>query len=361
MRRWRKGLRVTKTVNGVVTTYYYQGSLLIAEETNSQILVYLYDANGSPVGFRYRGVDYASGTWDTYAYEKNLQGDIVGVYDVATGNKLIGYKYNAWGVCTTSYYNSGSTTTATKNPFKYRGYYYDVNLGFYYLQSRYYDPVIGRFLNADDTSYLGANGDLVSYNLYAYCSNNPVNYTDPTGKFINILIGASVGFVVSTVVSIASQLLDENAPDIDDIDFWKHVAVAAGIGTISGGLAASGAPLIAQVISNGVLGIIGAVTDTAIDDKGDTPWWKYVLNGVDGGLMGCISGYIGGSGSASKHTTNSFWRFVGGKSNFSYYFSQIKNQAISDGIDAIPSIFKASAPAVLKLWLKYEYQKHSGE
>lgn len=355
------GFRVTKTVNGVVTTYYYQGSLLIAEETNSQILVYIYDTNGSPVGFKYRGADYASGTWDTYAYEKNIQGDIVAVYDVSTGTKLISYRYNAWGLCGPTYYNNGSTTTATKNPFKYRGYYYDSDLDMYYLQSRYYDPNNCRFISPDDTSYLGANGDLVSYNLYAYCSNNPVNYTDPTGKFINILIGASVGFVVSAVVSIASQLLDENAPDIDDIDFWKHVTVAAGIGTISGGLAASGAPLIAQVISNGVLGIIGAVADTAIDDKGDTPWWKYVLNGVDGGLMGGISGYIGGSGSASKHTTNSFWRFVGGKSNSSYYFSQIKTQAIRDGIDAIPNIIKASAPAVLKLWLKYEYQKHSGE
>ena len=64
------GLRATKTVNGVVTTYYYQGSLLIAEETNSQILVYIYDANGAPVGFKYRGVDYANGTWDTTQVQK---------------------------------------------------------------------------------------------------------------------------------------------------------------------------------------------------------------------------------------------------------------------------------------------------
>ena len=172
------GLRVTKTVNGVVTTYYYQGSLLIAEETNSQILVYLYDANGTPVGFKYRGVDYASGAWDTYAYEKNIQGDIVAVYDTATGNKLIAYKYTAWGVCTTSYYNSGSTTTATKNPFKYRGYYYDSNLGLYYLQSRYYDPNTCRFINADSALY----HSMLGYNMFAYCENNPVNYYDPTGE-----------------------------------------------------------------------------------------------------------------------------------------------------------------------------------
>ena len=68
------GLRTTKTLNGVVTTYYYQGSLLIAEETNSQIIVYLYDSNGAPIGFKYRGSSYASGVWDIYGYEKNLQG-----------------------------------------------------------------------------------------------------------------------------------------------------------------------------------------------------------------------------------------------------------------------------------------------
>ena len=65
------GLRTTKTLNGVVTTYYYQGSLLIAEEINSQIIVYLYDSNGSPIGFRFRWNEYASGVWDVYWYEKN--------------------------------------------------------------------------------------------------------------------------------------------------------------------------------------------------------------------------------------------------------------------------------------------------
>ena len=111
--------------------------------TEPRALSFMY--NGSPIGFKYRGVNYASDVWDVYWYEKNLQGDIVAVYDTATGNKLISYKYNAWGVCTTSYYNSGSTTTATKNPFKYRGYYYDSNLGLYYLQSRYYDQNTCRF------------------------------------------------------------------------------------------------------------------------------------------------------------------------------------------------------------------------
>ena len=215
------GLRATKTVNGVVTTYYYQGSLLIAEETNSQILVYIYDANGAPVGFKYRGVDYASGTWDTYAYEKNLQGDIVAVYDTATGNKLIAYKYNAWGVCTTSYYNSGSTTTATKNPFKYRGYYYDSNLGLYYLQSRYYDQNTCRFINAD--GYVSTGQGLTGYNMFAYCNNNPVMYVDPNGNaswlfwIVVCIIGLNYGAILESELATAT---DDVAP-MDDDTFEK--------------------------------------------------------------------------------------------------------------------------------------------
>ena len=70
---------------------------------------------------------------------------------------------------------------AESNPFLYRGYYYDRETGFYYLRSRYYDPVTGRFLNAD--SHVNANGDLIGYNMYAYCSNNPVMNVDPNGEW----------------------------------------------------------------------------------------------------------------------------------------------------------------------------------
>ena len=61
------------------------------------------------------------------------------------------------------------------NPLRYRGYYYDAETGFYYVSSRYYDPEVGRFINADSVSMLGANGDFASLNLFAYCGNNPVS------------------------------------------------------------------------------------------------------------------------------------------------------------------------------------------
>ena len=118
----------------------------------------------------------AQGVYNCYFFEKNLQGDIVAIYN-ASGTKIATYTYDAWGkvTCTTT---SSATTlekniATTYNPFRYRGYFYDVETGWYYLQSRYYDPNWGRFVNADSLSYLGSNGELTGYNLYAYCAHNP--------------------------------------------------------------------------------------------------------------------------------------------------------------------------------------------
>ena len=172
-----EGLRTSKTVDGVTTRYYYEGSLLVAEASETETFVYLYDSTGAPIGFQYRASTYAEDVWDNYYYEKNLQGDIVAVYD-DNGNKIIYYGYDAWGNFLTGYLNGGANTTATKNPFRYRGYYYDSDLGLYYLQSRYYDAVTGRFINADGYLY----HSLLGYNLFVYCNNNPVNYCDMTGE-----------------------------------------------------------------------------------------------------------------------------------------------------------------------------------
>ena len=174
------GIRTSKRVNGIDHIYTLNGSQIVSESWGGTIVVYLYDENGSPFGMQYRNSTMADGVFVNFYFEKNLFGDIVAVYNEA-GVKVLSYYYDAWGNHTTTWHNStGNNTYAQYNPFRYRGYYYDTETQFYYLQSRYYDPVTGRFLNAD--GYINANGDLIGYNMYAYCSNNPVMYIDSTGQ-----------------------------------------------------------------------------------------------------------------------------------------------------------------------------------
>ena len=146
----------------------------------------MYDESGAPIGINYRTSAYAENVFDAFYFEKNLQGDIVAIYN-DSGVRIGTYTYDAWGNFTVST-TSGITATERNivryyNPFRYRGYYYDVDMGMYYLQSRYYNPQWCRFLNADDISYLGLGDEFNSYNLFAYCGNNPVMGYDPAGTW----------------------------------------------------------------------------------------------------------------------------------------------------------------------------------
>ena len=115
----------------------------------------------------------------TYYYETNLQGDVIAILD-STGAAVVQYSYDAWGRLLSD--EPAANSIGNLNPLRYRGYVYDDETGLYYLQSRYYDPALGRFLNADDPGNLGVKG-LLSYNLFAYCGNNPANRVDTSGQF----------------------------------------------------------------------------------------------------------------------------------------------------------------------------------
>ena len=175
------GLRTSKTVNGITTEYYWNGNLLVAEQTPYSLTVYNYDATGRPIGMSYRENSYGQYQWDVYWFDLNLQGDIVAVYN-KTGVKLVSYSYDPWGKCTVTYSNGGASTSAVKNNLRYRGYYLDSDLGLYYLQSRYYDPNTYRFISPDSVMS-GVNGSLNGFNLYVYCFNNPINMTDAQGNW----------------------------------------------------------------------------------------------------------------------------------------------------------------------------------
>lgn len=243
------GLRISKTVNGVTTHYVYDGSLLLAEYNDTTTTVYIYDALGSPIGFKSRANSYAADTWDVYWYDKNLQGDIVAIYN-SNGTKLVSYTYNAWGVTSKTYSNGGASTTAANNNLTYRGYYYDSNLGMYYLQSRYYDPAICRFINADCPDVITATPDaLTDKNLYAYCDNNPVMRVDEDGEFwlSAILIGAAIGAVVSGITSIITQKIETGTVNL------AEVAISSIAGALSGALATTGIGALGSGIINAAI------------------------------------------------------------------------------------------------------------
>ena len=124
----------------------------------------------------------AAATTKSYLYRKNALGDIDAIYD--TDMNLVGeYVYDAWGNCTIETTGTDNYAIMQLNPFRYRGYYWDKELNLYYLQTRYYDPETGRFINADNIGYgIVRFKTLNSLNLFSYCLNNPINKTDPTGE-----------------------------------------------------------------------------------------------------------------------------------------------------------------------------------
>ena len=175
----------------------------------SGVLGFLYGASGEPLGFTVGDPDVFGGT--TYWYITNLQGDVIGLLD-EDGNRIANYAYDAWGSLLSLTDASGNTITDTThpanlNPLRYRGYYYDSETGFYYLNSRYYDPEVGRFINAD--GYISTGQDITGYNMFAYCLNNPVNMVDPSGEIAIttlILIGSIVaGVAVSGYTAYTSH------------------------------------------------------------------------------------------------------------------------------------------------------------
>ena len=161
------GIRTSKKVNNVLHTYTLEGTKILREAWSGNTLVPLYDNEDSVCGILYNNVPYY--------FVKNLQGDVIAIVD-KDAHTVAKYSYDAWGVCTVTQ-DSSTSQIATVNPFRYRGYYYDEEIGLYYLQSRYYNPAVGRFINGDEPALFTLKDC-----LYAYCYNNPNNFYDYTGR-----------------------------------------------------------------------------------------------------------------------------------------------------------------------------------
>lgn len=168
------GQRISKTLTqfgeeSVTTEYFYNGEILAGQKTGNDVLVFMYDNNGDIFGFTYNG--------KPYYYIKNAQNDVMFIVDPEEGAVVL-YTYDAWGNITACY-DASENNIGTINPITYRSYYYDFELGMYYLNSRYYMPALHRFLNADGYAQTGQG--MLDKNMFAYCLNNPVNFVDPIG------------------------------------------------------------------------------------------------------------------------------------------------------------------------------------
>lgn len=262
---------LSKTVNGVNTEYIYNGEILAGQKTGNDIIVFMYDNNSDAFGFIYNSTEYY--------YIKNAQNDVTAIAD-SNGNVLARYYYDAWGKVLEI---TGNTEIAGLNPIRYRSYYYDAETELYYVSSRYYDPEISRFINADDVDYLGADNSPLSYNLFTYCMNNSVNRFDVDGNcslpnWAKVTIGAVAiaGLAVATVCTGGATAV---------------ICGAALSGAIAGG--ASGI----------VMGAIGG---------GISEGWQGALDGACSGFMsGTLIGGVTGAVSAGLNIATGATTVVG--------------------------------------------------
>ncbi len=188
--------------------YELDGTKILRETWGGYTLIPLYDNEDAVCGIVYEG--------DAFYFQKNLQGDIIAITN-HTGAVVARYSYDAWGVCKVKSDTSGCDI-ANINPFRYRGYYYDVETGLYYLQSRYYDPEIGRFINADVPELINSVNELLGLNLMCYCCNNVINCQDYLG-YLGLGFAIAAGVTVSWKTAAAlvavtgfalSYVLDRN-------------------------------------------------------------------------------------------------------------------------------------------------------
>ena len=220
-------------------------------------IYYYYDESGV-CGMCYNGSEYY--------YRKNIFGDVIAIYN-NLGNLQCRYVYDAWG--NHKVYNASGSEIGSEvmnigniNPIRYRGYYWDKEFNLYYLQSRYYDPLLGRFISADSIDYLEPN-NVSGLNLYAYCNNNPIMYVDPSGKWnwntfwaISAIVattvlgvaltvasggivgaigaGAALGFATSATSNLVSQVKESGWDNINYDEFWQEGGIGATIGALSG-------------------------------------------------------------------------------------------------------------------------------
>ena len=283
----------------------------------------MYDNEDSVCGIIYNNVPYY--------FRKNLQGDIIEIVD-KDAKRVARYSYDAWGACTVV---SGSNIIAYRNPFRYRGYYYDIENKLYYLNSRYYDPAVGRFINADAIKVTLISNRILLSNLYTYCANNPVMDRDDTGRWgliTSMAIGALFGIAVQFFMDIFNCLVKELKIIKENFSgWWDYVCAAA-----SGAAAATGIGKMASVLWSILCSTINYIGNVVINGSRIK-----VLDLLVNSVIAGICGYIGGSGanltrvSGVVNTSKAVLRTAVSPRKIAMYTSKIRNAIVSTVINAL--------------------------
>jgi len=320
---WEKGRRLKKIINqdgteirfsydagGLRTEkngkkYIYEGGRLLRESEGSQIIDYIYDERGVA------GIKLTGEKTGIYYYRKNIQGDVTHIYK-SNGELSARYEYNAWGEC--KVHEENGEGIGELNAIRYRSYYYDKESGLYYLNSRYYDAEIGRFINADDIEIVMLTKDHVNgIMMYNYCSNNPVMYSDESGcmpEWAKWLIGG----IVILGLGIATIATGGAAAGVAGF-ILAGAFKGAVIGAVSGAL---------------VTGTIGGISSAV---SGDGFWSGFAKGAANGFMSGAIIGGVTGAISSSVQVANAAksWASAGGKTSFQQMTEHYTKHVINEG------------------------------
>ena len=252
------GVRSSKTVGSTTYKYDTLSGKVMRQTWLGKAIEFIYDENNQPYAMRYRST--TNGVYNTYYYVLNVQGDVVGLLN-SSGAIAAKYTYDPWGKVTVQNPNGTANTSSSFigniNPLRYRGYYYDTESDFYYLQSRYYDPAIGRFINTDIFATTNIIG-LLSSNMFSYCENNPIMGWDPLG-----MSPAWWQWLVSGIAVTGGAIL-----------------IATGVGGVAGG----------ALICAGANSIIGSYTSEAAGVSSIAGW---AGGFITGGICGVGAGIAG--------------------------------------------------------------------
>lgn len=312
-----QGLRTSKKdYRGIGTKYYYDGDKLVTEINDNYRNDFLYDENGKLYGFIHNKTD-------KYYYVRDFMQNILGIVDI-NGNLVVKYMYSAYGEIN-SITGSMSETIGKINPFRYKGYYFDIETNMYYCKTRYYVPEWCRWLNADNPKALETD-DILDLNLFCYCKNNPIIFSDENGdwgKFWTcfiagvvavaavaviaavtvatggaagpVIVGALVGAGVNGGMNIVEQGFSKGWDKID----YGEAFISAMSGAVTGALGGSAFGRLGNAIGGG---LTDACTDFATTlYRGDPLSWETLGSIAISGVTGAI---IGSSTVGGQHNKN---------------------------------------------------------